>query len=300
VSKSDLAGDNSAATNSKFSTFFLAKFKIGQPVPTYLMLSKLFNSARNILNPIPQTNNTSEEQSSEEITKEMVTTRGQRGKHAPEKEISGEDAVVPDVSRSSRKRQRQNKDEIDLRSADEEVISTPAKKQKVLPLREKDDDGPNKHTRVVVEIPVSKIPVELQNVKEDISQSAEAESLMEEDGEESEMVPLEISDLESEDGSEASEARTKPSPTLPNTKKQNKSMASPSVSETTPMSNQPKHKRFGSEEPGPEPEFFSTAAEIIESDEESSDDDAPEVVGMQDALKRAKSKARDAAKAVEE
>lgn len=275
------------------------------------MLSKLFISTKNLFNSTPQANtSTNDEQSNKRASKEMVTTRGQRGNHTFEKETSVEDYIVVDTPRSSRKRQRNTREDVDPISADEEeeLVQTPVKKQKALPLREKDDDEPrrNKNTRAVVEIPVSSIPVDPQTIREDISQNATAEDsgrelVAEADTEESdftEEAPLEISDSESDNGREAIEEPLKPTPSLP--KKQNKSTASPKKSSTTSTLVEPKHKRFGSGEPEPEPEFFSTAVEIIQSDEESSDEDAPEEVGAQDALKSAQSKARDAAKAVEE
>lgn len=181
--------------------------------------------------------------------------------------------------------------------ADQEV-SMSAKRQKALPLREKDDDGPE--NTVVLEKPVRSIPVELREVKKDAESSEEEEDEdVGQENEPAEEVQLEISDSESDAGSDVLEEPSKRNPTLP--MKENKSTAPPrKVPVTTPLSVKSKHKRFGSEEPELEPEFFSTAVEIIEPDEGSSDDDAPEVVGAQDALKSAQSQARDAAKAVEE
>lgn len=229
----------------------------------------------------------------------MVTTRGQTGKHASQEETSGEDTIVVEVPRSSRKRSRKVGEEQDLEMADQEV-SMSAKRQKALPLREKDDDEP-KNTGVMLEKPVRSIPVELREVKED-AEGSEAEEDDEEDGQQNrpaEEVQLEISNSESDAGSDVFEEPSRRDPTLP--MKENKSMApSKKVPVTTPLSVKPKHKRFGSEEPELEPEFFSTAIEIIELDEGSSDDDAPEVVGAQDAMESAQSQARDAAKAVEE
>jgi U3 small nucleolar RNA-associated protein 16 len=254
------------------------------------MLSKLFNSARNLFNPTLQTNFT-EEPLEKNPNTEMVTTRGQTGKNASQEEISGKDSVVVDMPRSSRKRSRKVTEQEDVEVADKEVILTPAKKQKVLPLREKDEDRP-RNTRVVVEIPVSSIPVEFRGVKEDVESAEEEEGT-----EEAEVERLEISDSESDGESEAEEPIK---PAVSSKKKKTTATPSPNKSQIIPASVKPKHKRFGSEEQEPEPELFSTAVEIIESDEESSDGDAPEVVGAQEALKSAQSKARDVAKAVEE
>lgn len=272
------------------------------------MLSKLFSSARYLFNPILQVENYEEPQI-EDTNTEMVTTRGQHGKNAASQgseglDGSGEDATVFDVPRSSRKRSRKATDEDEMEEVEGEVEKTP-KKQKILPLREKDEDKPSKNTRVVVEIPVSSIPEELQDVKGGVEsdQHEDAESGEEESSDvegEEEATQLEIADSGSEsvDESEAPKEPTGPSPALP--KKQTKPSSSFKISESTTMAAQPKYKRFGSEEPEPEPELFSTAKEIIESDEESSDDDAPEVLGAQDALRSAQSKARDTAKVVEE
>jgi hypothetical protein len=266
------------------------------------MLSKLFNSARNIFNATPQIELTNEP-SNEPIYTEMVTTRGQRGKHA-EVGISGERAIEVDVPRSSRKRPRYTElEESVATDNDEEVVATSAKKQKALPLREKDEEGPKKNTGLMVEIPVSRLSVNLHGLREEVERSdLEAEEEEEEDEENGENQPtdaaqLEISDSESDDGSEAPEELAKPNSVF--SKKQDKLTNSPRKFETTRVLPRPTHKHFGSEEPEPEPEFFSTAMEVIQSDEESGDDDTPEVVGAQDALESAKSKARDAAKAVE-
>ena len=64
-----------------------------------------------------------------------------------------------------------------------------------------------------------------------------------------------------------------------------------------------KHKKFGSEEPeealsSTAPEQHEPAVEEIEDSEESSDDDAPEEVGAQDAARDAKSKTQNAEEAV--
>jgi hypothetical protein len=168
----------------------------------------------------------------------------------------------------------------------------------------------------VVEIPVSKMALELQDMEDDAEEeSSEGRNVEEGDGssddeeisdgeapaEDEEVEGSAVSDREgldiSDSESEAPEETTKSIPTLP--KKQKSASNTPKKSKPTAISSQPKHKRFGNEDPETEPEFFSTAVEIMDSNEESSDDDAPEVVGAHDALKSAQSKARDAAKAVE-
>jgi hypothetical protein len=298
------------------------------------MLSKLFSSARNLFHPVSQTNNDLKLALNKNPSnlEKMVTTRGQSSQAASQEGTSIEDAIEVDVPRSSRKRSRNTRLEDEVGGAVEAARKTPTKKQKVLPVREKDDDvvGMNKSTKVVVEIPVSNTVAEVHDLTGDTKgedpeeeDEAEEDGLSDSDGEGSEAEPVtensapvpeatgngeespvvdwegsEVSDSES-DGSDAPRKVTKPIPAP--AKKPNPSATPPKKSGTTPMSVQPKHKRFGSEEPGPEPEFFSTAIEIQDSDEESSDDDAaPEVVGAQEALKSAQSKAREAAKAVEE
>ncbi|KAM3068026.1 hypothetical protein ACMFMG_011074 [Clarireedia jacksonii] len=77
-----------------------------------------------------------------------------------------------------------------------------------------------------------------------------------------------------------------------------------SVNTTTPIVS--KHKRFGSEEPVTEVEkkievtVEETAEAVNGEEDESSDDDAPEEVNTNDAVKVAKQKAREVAKAAEE
>ena len=271
------------------------------------MLSKLFISARSLFNPTSQTSST-KKSSIQEPTEDMVTTRGQS---ASQEGVHVEDPIVLDIPRSSRKRSRKSRDTEDGGVGDE-VLATPAKKNKVLPVREKDENGLKTSTRVAVEIPVSKMASELQEIKghaEDDNSGNDSEDgagedeeeVVEGDCEESDAIAWEKPEVlgsESEGGSEPTEEVTKATPDL--SKQQNKHTNQPKISATTPFPAQPKHKRFGSEDLELEPEFFSTAVEVQDSDKESSDDDAPEVVGAQDALENAQSIARDAAKAVGE
>jgi U3 small nucleolar RNA-associated protein 16 len=262
------------------------------------MLSKFFNSARNLFVPPPQASN-HEYAVDGAAEAEMVTTRS---RNTSQEDGSGEEnTIVVEMPSSSRKRSRKNVEESEDDGEEEEEVVVPAKKQKILPLRERDEVGVNRHTRVVVEIPVMSLPVDVRSPRADLEEDVEEFGEESEDDEaveeiQKEPLRLEIADSESDGEEEDDET---PEPELPSNKK-----ARPSkfIEEplSTPASTKPKHKRFGSEELEVEPEFFSTAAEIVDSDEESSDDDAPEVVGAQDAMERAQSKAREAAEAAEE
>jgi hypothetical protein len=105
---------------------------------------------------------------------------------------------------------------------------------------------------------------------------------------------LEIPDSESESEAEISEIKED----TKNPDSSDTRQAYADVSEALPSAPKAKHKRFGSEES--DVVKFPTAVEQDESEDESSDDDAPEVVGAQDALEKAKRKELDAAKAIEE
>ncbi|TAQ86713.1 hypothetical protein B7494_g4963 [Chlorociboria aeruginascens] len=249
------------------------------------MLSKLFNSARDIL--IPKSNSATDirTQSLVDIEvndAEMVTTRGGNGIPIVDFDPPVEDLIVVSVPPSSRKRARSPIDEGNLHtSGDEATTSADMKRQKILPVRVKDDEGPRKKTHVVVEIPVRRgLRTSAQTTNstgEDLEKTAESRDLEEDGTLIHKEARLEIPNSASEDDEQDSGANGS------------------TVKDAT------KHRRFGSEEPEPvlEPESLYTARENNELDEESSGDDAPEVIGIQDSLKDVKSKERDAAKAIE-
>jgi hypothetical protein len=273
-----------------FSRFFSRSTRTIQIDPLYLMLSRLLNSAKSLFNPVPEIENNNQRDETVKISVDMVRTR-QRGKAA-----SDEDSIVVELPTSPRKRQRKSTDEADLAVDHVESPGSALKKQK-LPVRAKDEETPNRSTRLVVEIPVSTINLG-GRLSPGSKISPKSKEIVEiEDSEESDEGP-EIVDKDSEDEHEASEHKEE----IPNL---NINSESPKKGENRLTNGdqkadavKPKHKRFGSEEP--EVEFFSTAVEKIESEDESSDDDAPEVVETQAAQKDAELKARDAARAIEE
>jgi hypothetical protein len=111
-------------------------------------------------------------------------------------------------------------------------------------------------------------------------------------------ITLEISD--SEETGDVDEISKKHIPNKKASRSPVKSSQAPqrTPSTTSPSSTKPKHKRFGSDEPE-SVEFLSTAPVIVNSEEESSDDEVEEIT-VKDAGKIAAAMERDAAKAAEE
>jgi U3 small nucleolar RNA-associated protein 16 len=295
------------------------------------MLSKLFNSAVTFFHPAPPTKGTQKKQlGTKSPLREMVTTRGQSGKHAIDTGSIADDAKVVGTPSSSRKRQRKagNPEVLELRDSGDartpatkkqkilstdggETRSSITKKGKALPVRAKDDETPSRNTRAVVEIPAfrgglgssgrkSRKPRESPEKEEEPQKSDVDTSRVEE-----------VPDSESESNNDKPGPKSSKSPKPRGNKKMEQkgsvnketSEATEAISSPANIPAKPKHKRFGSEEPEtlevPEVEVFSTAPEILELEDESSDDDAPEVVGAQEALETAKLREREAAKAVE-
>jgi len=268
------------------------------------MLSKLFTSAKNLLIATAQPESTkSSGSTSASVDEDMVTTRKQSGKDA------SENSIVAETVNSSRKRQKRKMEQDVQEIAEVEGLGSAGKRKNVLPVRAKDEEVPRTNTRVVVEIPVSSARA--------YSNPNLAVDSIEKDAPK-EPVVIEISDSELEeansedDESEAEgedtapgEPKSQPSSTEKNRNEGSATQpawASPipttKSQEGTTSAAKPKHKKFGSEEP--EVEFFSTAAERLESEESSEEDEAPEVVGAQDALESARAQTRDAARAAEE
>lgn len=250
------------------------------------MLSKLFNSAKRILCPDTAAINTLKSTSRNIIfvDERMVTTRGQ---------------IAASVEGTPAKAGKA--------ATDKE--QTPIAK---LPVRAKANLG---RTKVVVEIPVrrlSEIPSsqdcdsEIEDVKatEDVGSdipAVEAEGGVRiQDTKSSQQTAAEIND--SEEDSEAEEiGKKQATPSKQPTKSPAKNIEkSPEPVSASQIPEKPKHKRFGSEEPEPELEIFATAPEIVESEDESSDDDMVEEITLKDASRAAAAKEREAAKAIEE
>ena len=267
------------------------------------MLSKLFTTARTLLDRSSQAQGQELQQkdSTSEPVDNMVTTRLQGAQNT----IDDRDAKR---TSSSRKRQIVSSDYGDLGSADDGEADVPAnKKQKVLPLRAKDDKVPKRNTRPVVEIPVNRISSEHSSnimagpkksrkdsptllVPRDAERSTSNESKME--------IPN--SDSESEN-SDLETAVTKLNNPTDREKFRGEDVVKPTSANTSkavPSASKARHKRFDSEES--EVMVVSNTVAKSDSEDESSDDDAPEVVGAQEALEQAKMKEREAAKAVEE
>jgi U3 small nucleolar RNA-associated protein 16 len=297
---------------AKFPTFpFTASDQLN-PATTYLMLSKLLTTARALLDRASQAEEPEPQQTAvaSTLADAMVTTRRQSGKNVIDRS-NDDDSVRIEASGSSRKRQNLSSHSEVSNLIDEEDVGTPAvKRQKILPVRAKDDDKmPNKNSRVVVEIPISPFGLEhggqlSGNRKQPVKRIGTAEDVEEVAASDAHLSRLEIPDSDSDDkDSEVAEVAEESDLDIssPGQKKPTNdqiSIASAAATGAVPGFPNPKHKRFDSEESEVLP--FSTALEKAESEDESSDDDAPEVVGALEALEQARMKVREAAKAVEE
>ena len=286
-------------TKQNFHLFITFTNQLDHALTTHLMLSKLFTSARTLLDRSSQASapELSQPQITAEPANEMVTTRRQSGQHTVDGSDAGQTTPTQAPS-SSRKRQIPSSDSEGSDSVENEEGESPAtKKQKVLPVRGKDDKELKRSTRVAVEIPVSRVGLDRtspidpsrKEPQEEFHTSGSVEAA---EVSSSYQSRLEIPDSESDgEDPELGEGVERPADSTIRQKQTKTYTASPSASKA-------KHKRFGSEES--EVMVLSTAVEQKETDDESSDDDAPEVVGAQDALKQAKRKELEAAKAIEE
>lgn len=265
------------------------------------MLSRILTSAKRLLNPVPQFENNHQRAGGASISVDMVTTR-RKGKTAGDG-VDAEDSITVETPRSSRKRQRKPEDgdmlQVDMRSTGSAV-----RKQEDLPVRVKEDETPNRRKRVVVEIPASKAQRGINgNINSTPKSSLSAPDVIEIGNSDGSAEGLEESSDENNtskpnnDSSQLDKNKNTLEKSNMTVKKQNKAGETGTIPTTT--ASKPKHKRFGSEEP--EAEFFSTAVENIDLDDESSDDDAgPEVIGAQAAQRSVKMKARDATEAVKQ
>lgn len=226
----------------------------------------------------------------------MVTTRRQSGEQADDRSNNAQITHGATPS-SSRKRQIPSIDAGDSELIrDEETKSPASKKQKVLPTRAKPNKTDQRQTLVTVEIPVRSDGAVLDSYSKRQPQGevaiSEAMDATEESTLQQERVEIPDSDSDGED-SENKDVRNdsitahKEEATLVTVR------AAPKV----------KHKRFDSQEP----EVITAPAADEHGDpndegseDESSDDEAPEVVGAQDAQEQARKKKLDAAKAVKE
>lgn len=288
------------------------------------MLSQLFKSARSIL-PFKRKVFTADPGTPATTSSKMVTTRGQSGSKAAESSPVVKSVPSESTPASLRKRRR-GQTGVDLKNDDilDDTITTPSKKrQRKLPLRNKDEEHSESHSNFAVVIPVSDLPLEVTATK--VSSQGKAKTKSPSSGKNSESSVLEIADSQEQDdesvgkksNEEATAKQEKEHTKAPVTstggrntsKRGKKSVSSPKTSElksskavngSTPLTS--KHKRFGSEEPVIEEALEATRTEVdpSEDDDEDSDDDAPEVVETHDAQEKARTAARSAAKAAEE
>jgi U3 small nucleolar RNA-associated protein 16 len=288
------------------------------------MLSRLFQSARNIFNFGKSVLEPDSETPATTSTPTMVTTRRQSGnKHALGTQSSPvvEDVLGVDLS----KKRRRVEPADDKSSPRDEPIATPTKKkQKKLPLRNKDEEHFERHSHFEVVIPVKEI---VRESKESSISSSKRKSTgkrnpmskspREDAGSENEGEDLpEIEHTAEKKMKEAVEGEKVPrfSGKKPD-KVGRRKMANVSSKQTQTRDEvssrainsskdvAPKHKRFGSEDLATEEVSDlvpTTEVAPSEDEDEDSDDDAPEVVEKHDAQERARTAARIASKAAEE
>lgn len=199
---------------------------------------------------------------------------------------------------SPRKRQRSTKktQTISLLTDDE---ASPTGNRK-LPVRTKDGDeeAPQIHTHLAVEIPVSKL----------VPGSATRSTRSKQAGKIPDTEPRAVAEIQDSEFDEEefespvklkSPGNVKMSPGKAEESKKDVGKSSSAAPRTV----EPKHKRFGSQEPGFEgliPTSKEESIDEVESDAGDSDDDGPEEVVTQDAEERVKKSLRDTARALEE
>jgi len=191
-------------------------------------------------------------------------------------------------------------------------------------VREKDEQHFERHTHIAVEIPVRDItqdntpmwtapeqrkPKGKRALAEDTSTNPKVHEKDNEDGDKSEkgqasshvaQVAIEEATSSQDISEKTVAARQQRKKVGFKPKKKNLSPL-PAIAAIGSDTTKPKHKRFNSEEPAAE-DFDLVVKEgaRVEEADESSDDDAPEVVATHDAQEKATVPARSAAKAVEE
>jgi hypothetical protein len=293
------------------------------------MLSKLLSSARSLFNPESPT--ISHESLSVEIPippiEEMVTTRGQ-SEMLNSEHVARQETIMVKSPSLSKKRQRNTMNSKDGEGDNDEergenYSSSLTKRQKQLPLREKDEPSSSQTSKMPIQNPLnSKTAENYTSLEEDeITAIADNSDAQEDESHDGSVISADVIELASPfSGTPAKtglatvhmttleptqSSLPKPSstktPSLAKLKQTKQSPHSAKTSEPEAKPTPSKHTRFGNEDP--EPEIFSTAAEIPSSVPEldsSDDDEAPEVVTTTEASETAKAKARDAKKAAEE
>jgi U3 small nucleolar RNA-associated protein 16 len=227
---------------------------------------------------------------------EMVVTR--RSSRIASANGTPQSDVGTPTGVSTRKRSRAQGSE----SVEDIVAASPmaSKKQRKLPMRKKDEESVKQHSHLEVIIPASKVN---EGAKYEAVEEKETEtqggSQDEDAAQEDETTQAASEIANSSDEEPVAEEPVKKSADNKSKKNQKKKESKPAP-ESTAQPSKPKHKRFGSEEPVPETPAAVETVQEDEFEEESSDDDAPEVVGANEAAEKAQRLSREAAKAAEE
>jgi hypothetical protein len=285
------------------------------------MLSKFLQYAQNILTfqlPVSLADTETEALQSDPT---MVATRRQTGGNSTSPALESLPQDTP--SAGSKKRRR-------LQVADESTSfatqdgSITQKRQK-LPVREKDEPQFERHSHIVVEIPVRDITQDntpmwtapeqglfrgKRALAEDKPSNSEVQGKNNQNGEEPEgdHRPSPVAkEAMSEDATfpgasgKTSRERGRQKEVSSKPKRDSKLTMEPVKVVDASKNAKPKHKRFDSEEPAAEElDQVVEGQARVEKEDESSDDDAPEVVATHDAQEKAIITARNAAKAVME
>lgn len=255
------------------------------------------------------------------FTPTMVTTRGQSGNKQAQSSPVVED--IAGVGQSKKRRLVESAD--DKSSRRDEPITTPTKKkQKKLPLRNKDEEHFERHSHFEVEIPVKEIASKSteRSISSSKGKSTDKWDPVSKSPGEAARTESEGEDLP--DGDHTAENATKEAfedeKSLRLSGKISNSIGHREMANTSSKQAQrrdeksstvvksskavtPKHKRFGSEDLAVEEvSDLAPAPEIVSSEDSDnkSDDDAPEVVEKHDAQERARTAVRIASKAAEE
>lgn len=266
------------------------------------MFSKFFSSARSILKPSLQTTS-----KSGNVTRSpnMVSTRRQVAAAEESQSDMGDAIVAGTPVSTSRKRSR--------KSIQDDTVTTtkgssPAKKRK-LPVRggkEGEQAETHIHTHVAVQIPVSSVTPSSAEKPSRENSAPSSGRKGKNKGASRKRMEVQDSDHDNGDDSVHSSEEETPRPSRKPKSTSTKEAPGKAKQETaaTASSAKPKHKKFGSEEPEtklPEEKVLrKSPVELLEPEDETSDDEAPEELVTEDAGQQAKRDLQAAAKALEE
>ncbi|RDW65364.1 hypothetical protein BP5796_10056 [Coleophoma crateriformis] len=234
----------------------------------------------------------------------MVSTRRQAAAAEEIQSDVGNTIVVQTPASTSRKRSRKSTQD-DMMTPTKR--SSPAKKRK-LPVpagNEGEQMETHTHTHIAVEIPVSSVAPNSAKGSSRETSSSSPERKGENNVAPQDGLEIQDSDHDNEDDlvgnmEEKAPRASRKSQSLSAKRSSGKASEEAAAKD---FAARPKHRKFGSDEPEielPETELQIHTAESLESENESSDDEAPEEVVTQNAGQEARRDLKAAAKALEE